>query len=375
MILTKKVRLKPTPEQEQQLWKSVGTARWVYNWTVARQKENYELGHKFLADNDLRKEITVLKKTADFLWLGEVSNNVAKQAVKDACEAFKKFFKGLSKHPQFKSRRKSRPAFYNDNMKLKIKGKAALIEKVGWVVTSEQVPENTKYTNPRITHDGKYWYLSVGIEQTFEQPVLTDNVVGVDLGIKDLAVTSDNTVFKNINKTHVVRKIEKRLQRLQRSVSRKYMMNKEGNRYVKTRSILKIEQRIRHLHRRLKNIRTDHLHQATTAIVKTKPCAIVVEDLNIKGMMKNRHLAKAVAKQSFYEFKRQVAYKCLKYGIELIEVGRFYPSSKLCASCGTTKTDLKLSDRIYKCPCGHKMDRDLNAAINLANYGKLAVLH
>ncbi len=180
-------------------------------------------------------------------------------------------------------------------------------------------------------------------------------------------------MFKNINKTKAVRKTEKRLRRLQRKVSRKYEMNKEGESFVKTSNIIKIEKQIQRLHRRLTNIRTNHLHQVTTKVVKTKPCKVVMEDLNISGMMKNRHLAKAVANQKLYEFIRQIKYKCEKYGIEFMQVDRFYPSSKTCSSCGKIKKDLKLSDRTYKCECGNKMDRDLNAAINLANYGKLAV--
>lgn len=369
MILTKKVRLKPTKEQEQQLWKSTGTARWVYNWSLAKQETNYKQGNKFISDNDLRKEITQIKKQDSFKWLGEVSNNVAKQAVKDACDAYKRFFKGLADKPRFKSRRKSKPSFYNDNAKLKAKpNKSVLIEKVGWIKTSEQLPVDAKYMNPRVGFDGKYWYLTVGIEQEVIKPALTDTVIGIDLGIKELAVCSNGKIFKNINKTKAVRKTEKRLRRLQRSVSRKYEINKEGSRFVKTYNTIKIEKQIRHLHRRLTNIRDNHTHQATTAIVKTKPCKVVMEDLNVSGMMKNRHLSKAIQKQKWYEFIRQISYKCERYGIEFIQVDRFYPSSKMCSSCDNIKSDLKLSDRTYVCTCGLEIDRDLNAALNLARY-------
>jgi len=371
MFLTKKIRLKPDEYQEKQLWKSAGTARWVYNWTLARQNENYKQGNKFLSDNVLRKEITQLRKQEDFKWLNDVSNNVAKQAVKDACQAYKRFFKGVSKYPKFKSRKKSKPSFYNDNVKLKVKNSLVLIEKVGWVKTSEQLPMNVKYNNPRITFDGKYWYISVGMEQEINEIELNSHVVGIDLGIKALAICSDGKVFKNINKTVEVKKIEKRLRRLQRRVSRKYEMNKEGSRFVKTSNIIKTEKQIRFLHRRLSNIRRNHLHQTTNAIVKTKPCKVVMEDLNVTGMMKNRHLSKAIAKQGFYEFTRQMEYKCEKYGIEFVKVDRFFPSSKTCSSCGKMKRDLKLSDRVYRCECGNEIDRDLNAAINLANYDKL----
>ncbi len=374
MILAKKVRLKPTKRQEQQLWKSAGTARWTYNWVLNRQQENYKQGGKFKSNNNLRKEITKLKQTDDFKWLSDVSNNVAKQAVKDACEAYQKFFKGQSQFPTFKSRRKSKVSFYNDSSKLKVKKNLVLIEKVGWVQTSEQLPMNVKYTNPRIRFDKKYWYISVGIEQEMEQQELTDEVIGIDVGVKELAVCSDGQVFKNINKTHKVRKTEKHLRRLQRKASRKYEMNKRGeNQFVKTSNLIKIEKRIQHLHRRLTNIRDNHIHQVTHAIVKTKPCKVVMEDLNVSGMMKNRHLSKALAHQKLYEFIRQMKYKCEKYGIEFMQVDRFYPSSKTCSCCGHIKKDLKLSDRVYSCECGLKMDRDLNASINLANYGKLAV--
>lgn len=371
MIISKKVRLRPTKEQEAQLWKSVGTARWVYNWTLERQQENYKNGGKFIYDNDLRKEITQLKKQDDYKWLGDVSNNVAKQAVKDACNAYKRFFKGQSGFPNFKSRRKSNKSFYNDTAKLKVKNKSALIEKIGWVKTSEQLPMNTKYMNPRVSYDNKYWYLSVSIEEEFIQKELTDEVIGIDLGIKTLATCSNGMEFKNINKTAKVKKIEKRLRRLQRSASRKYEKNKEGSRYVKTCNIIKIEKKIQLLHRRLKNIRENHLHQTTSAIARTKPSKVVMEDLNVKGMMKNRNLAKAISQQKFYEFKRQMEYKCEKYGIEFIQVDRFFPSSKLCSNCGKIKKNLKLSDRVYHCDCGLHIDRDLNASLNLANYGKL----
>lgn len=369
MILTKKIRLKPTKKQTSLLFQSAGTARWVYNWTLGRQKENYDNGGNFLSDNVLRKEITQLKKTDDFSWLSNVSNNVAKQAVKDACESYKRFFKKQSGFPKFKKKNRVTPSFYNDNLKLKAKpNKTVLIEKVGWVKTSEQLPCDVKYMNPRIKFDSKYWYLTVGIETSGQEKELTDTILGIDVGVKELAVVSDGRVYKNINKTKEVKRLNKKLSRLQRQVSRKYEMNKEGNRYVKTRNILKIEHQIKLVHRKLTNIRNNHLHQVTADIVKTKPCQVVVEDLNISGMMKNRHLAKAVANQKLHEFIRQLEYKCEKYGILFVKADRWFPSSKMCSNCGNVKKDLKLSDRMYYCDCGHRMDRDLNASINLANY-------
>jgi len=270
--------------------------------------------------------LTKLKHTEEYAWLNEISAQTTKQAVKDACDAYKKMFKGQSGKPKFKSKKRSKPAFYSRYDRFKVKGNTVYLEKIGWVQTSEPIPESDKYSNPRVSFDGKYWYVSVGIKQKTEKSELTGEVIGIDLGIKELAVCSNSMVFKNINKTAAIRKTEKRLRRLQRKVSRKYEMNKEGSRFVKTCNIIKVEKSIRLLHRRLTNIRTNHIHQTTSAIAKTKPSAVVMETLNVRG--------------------------------------------KLCSNCGRVKTDLKLSDRIYECDCGLKIDRDLNAAINLS---KLAV--
>ena len=223
MILAKKVRLLPTIEQEKQMWKSAGTKRFVYNWTLARQEENYKNGGKFISDNDLRKELTILKK-AELNWLYEVSNNVAKQAVKDACDAYKKFFKGLSDKPRFKSRRKSKPSFYNDNVALEVKEDIILIEKVGWVKLSKPnaIPIGVKYTKPTVSFDGKYWFISVGIEKEKPKVELTTEIIGIDVGIKELAVVSSiEKPFENINKTKTVRKLEKK----RKDYSAKYQEN------------------------------------------------------------------------------------------------------------------------------------------------------
>lgn len=247
-------------------------------------------------------------------------------------------------------------------------GKLVLLEKIGWVRTNEQLPIGVKYSNPRVSYDNKYWYLSVGIEQEKHHEELTNVSLGIDLGISELAICSNGERYKNINKTKTVKKLEKRLRRLQRKVSRKYQLNKEGSTFVKTSNILKIEREIQLLHRRLANIRKNYLHQVTTEIVKTKPFKVVIEDLNVRGMMKNRHLSKAIVNQGFYEFRRQLEYKTKFRGIELVIADRWFPSSKMCSGCGSINKNLKLSDRVYKCDCGLKLDRDSNASINLANY-------
>lgn len=375
MILAKKIRLIPTLEQEKQMVKSANIARYIYNWTLAKQKENYKNGGKFIKDGVIRKEITQLKQ-GELNWLFEVSNNVTKQAVKDCCEAYNRFFKGIARYPKFKSKKHSKLSFYNDPLKLKVKeNNTVLLEKIGWIKTAEQLPI-CKYYNPRITYDNKYWYISVGIEVDNKQEKLTDISLGIDLGIKDLAICSDKKVFKNINKTKKVKKIEKRLKRLQRQISRKYEMNKKegGERcqFVKTKNIEKLENITRLIHRKLANIRNNYLHQATTSIVKTKPYRIVIEDLNVSGMMKNRYLSGSIRKQCFHKFRQYLTYKTELYGIELVIADRFYPSSKTCSECGSIKKDLKLKDRIYKCPhCGAVIDRDYNASLNLSMY-KLA---
>ena len=375
MILAKKVRLYPTKEQEQKLWQSVGTARFIYNYTLAKQEENYKNGGKFISDGIIRKELTQLKKS-ELIWLNEVSNNVTKQAVKDACNAYKRFFKGLAKKPKFKIRKKSKPSFYNDTSKLKVKEKKVLIEKVGWIKTNEQIPIDVKYNNPRVTYDNKYWYISVGVEVDKKQEELTDISLGIDLGLKDLAVCSDGKVFKNINKTKEVKNLEKRLKQKQRQISRKYEINKikKGGscQFIKTKNIEKLENTTKLMHRKLTNIRDNYIHQVTTSIVKTKPYRIVIEDLNVSGMIKNKHLSDSVRKQCFNKFRQYITYKAELYGIGLVIADRFYPSSKTCSECGSIKKDLKLKDRVYRCPhCGVVIDRDYNASLNLSMY-KLA---
>ena len=370
MILSKKVRLYPTPHQEEKLWKSAGVSRWAYNFALDMKEKTYKETGKSISEGDIRKIITKMKQRDEYSWLKEVSAQIPKQAVKDLDIAYTRFFKGQSDKPRFKSRRRSKISFYSRNDKTKAKeNKLVNIEKVGWVKTSEQLPIRKKYTNPRVSYDGKYWYISVGVEKERPEVELTDQVIGIDVDIKDLAICSNGMVIKNINKTKTVRKLEKKLCRLQRKVSRKYENNKEGRKFVKTSNIIKLEKQIKLVYRRLNNIRNNHLHQATTMIVKTKPSRVVMETLNISAIMKNRHLSKAIKNQKLYEFKRQLEYKCEFYGIEFVEVDKWYPSSKLCSECGYKKDKLKLSDRTYICEeCGLIIDRDLNASINLSRY-------
>ena len=384
MIKTIRVMLVPNNKQKTKLFRYASTFRFAYNWTLGREKENYENGGKFISDGDLRKEFTQLKKTEEYSWLNEISNNVTKQAIKDACNAYKRFFKGYSKFPKFKSRKHSTPSFFQDNVKIqftdthvKVEGfavsKKKNKQKLNWIKLAEcgRIPtKNVKYTNPRIKYDGLNWYITVGVEYEEYTCLPTNEAIGIDLGIKDLAICSDGNTYKNMNKTQKVKKLEKRKRRLQRSISRSYEKNKKGESYCKTDNVIKKEKKLLRLNRRLTNIRHDHLHKTTSEIIKRKPSFICIEDLNISGMMKNKHLSKVVQQQGFYEFRRQIEYKSAWNNIPVVIADRFFPSSKLCSCCGNIKKDLKLSDRIYKCECGNVIDRDYQAALNLKKYGE-----
>ena len=379
MIKTLKVKLKPNNKQQTKMFQFAGAKRFAYNWAIAKEQENYKNGGKFIQDCELRKEFTQLKKTDEYNWLYFISNNVTKQAIKDACLSYKRFFKGLSKPPKFKSKKNDTPSFYVDNLKIKFTNTHVKLEniatskkknkaKLNWVKLSEKnkIPTNCKYINPHVVYDGMSWFICVGIEYADNTEIPVNEGIGIDLGVKDLAICSDGNTYKNINKSHKIKKLEKRKRRLQRRISKKYLINKKGDSYCKTRNIIKSEKRLLKLNHRLNNIRDNYLHQTTSEIVNRKPMFITIEDLNVSGMMKNKHLSKAIQQQKLYEFRRQLEYKCKWNNIELRIVDRYFPSSKLCHECGSIKTDLKLSDRIYICPeCGNVIDRDYQASLNL----------
>lgn len=328
MIKSIKIKLKPNNEQNSLLFQCAGTARFAFNWALAKEEENYKSGNKFISDCDLRKELTQLKKTKEFSWLNKYSNDIPKQAIKDACNAYKNFFKGLSKKPKFKSKRKEHPSFYGDTVKTKFRERHVFLSKIGYVKLTEhnRVPEDSKIVNPRITYDGLNWWISVGIEIFEINMGECTDPMGIDLGTKDFAILSDGKIYKNINKSHVIKHATKTLKRLQRRASRQYerMKKKEGDaRYEKSANLLKLEKKILKTYKRISNIRDNYIHQITTALVKTKPEYIVIEDLNVSGMMKNRHLSKAVMNQKFYEFRRILTYKCSLYGIPLFIADRF----------------------------------------------------
>ena len=391
MLRGVRIALDPTDEQEQQMWKSVGVARWCYNYAITRSKEYYvnhsedDASSKTLSEGAIRKELTVLKNTTHS-WLKEVGSNVIKQAVKDWGEARNRFFKGLGKAPKYKSKTTSKPSFYVNYETLRRVNGGFRGEKLGFVKTRQplpKIPKGSYYKSPRISFDGKYWYLSFSYEVPDVSVELIDLVIGVDLGIKTLATLSTGEFIENINKSRRVKQLEKQLRREQRRLARQLQANTKG--YLTTESggqkpiykrpldmcsnIQDTKRNIKLLYRKLSSIRLNHIHQTTSYLIKQLPKGIVIEDLNVKGMMKNKHLAKHVQNAMFYEFRRQLEYKCLQYGIQLVIADRFYPSSKTCSHCGCIKSNLKLKDRIYKCDsCGLEKDRDLNAAENLAYY-------
>ena len=379
VIKSIKIMLLPNNKQSTKLFQSAGVGRWAYNWTLAKQQENYKNGRKFISDNDLRKELTQLKKTDEFNWINGYSCDIPKQSIKDACLAYQRFFKHQSDFPKFKSKRKSTPSFYQDNFKIQFTENKVYLSSIGLIKLAEKNKfpigkgknKEIKVINPRITFDGINWWISAGVdyEENTEQPI--NNGIGIDIGIKDLAICSNGNTYKNINKTKQIKKLKTKKRRLQRKVSKKYLKNKKGCSYCKTCNIIKSEKQLLKLNHRLTNIRHNYLNQVTSEIVNRKPKFIVLEDLNVKGMMKNRHLAKAVQEQCFYEFYRQIQYKCLWNNIKFITADRYFPSSKLCSVCGNIKKDLKLSDRTYICECGNIIDRDYQASVNLYNYGKL----
>lgn len=373
LIKALNIRLYPTKEQEVLMYKHIGSMRFIYNWALSKQIDNYKINGNKLSVTDLGKELTILKNIEDYQWLYEVSNATLKESIRDLDKAYKSFFKG-SGFPKFKSKRRSEPKFYSRYDKLYFKKEFLNFEKIGKIKYKSDYDINltktVKFSNPRVKFNGRVWILSVGVEIPLEKTKLKDFSLGVDLGIQQLAIANvDSLDAKNINKTKEVRMLNKKLKKFQRQCSKKYEMNKKGGSYQKTKSIVRLEKKIKKLHSKLKNIRLNHIHQATSKVVKTKPKRVVMETLKISNMMKNKHLSKAIAEQGFNMFINQMKYKCETYGIEFIQVPAFYPSSKTCSNCGAIKKDLKLSDRTYKCSCGFTCDRDKNAAYNLANYG------
>ena len=376
-----KTEIKPTREQIVKINKTIGTCRYLYNFYLAHNKELYDKGEKFMSAKSFSVWLNneYIPDNQDKSWIKEVSSKAAKQSLENANRAFSRFFKGQSGFPRFKKKSNQDVKMYF----VKTDAKAVIrcerhrikIPTLGWVRLKEKgyIPTTKQgyvIKSGTVSCKAGRYYVSVLIDvPDTEKTRLNDFGLGIDLGVKEFAVISDGVIKKNINKTAKLKKLEKKLKRNQRCLSRKYEDLKKRNNKMKgeatRQNIQKQVLKVQKLHHRIDNIRTDYINKTIAEIVKTKPSYITIEDLNVKGMMKNRHLSKAVASQKFYEFRTKLEKQCKESGIELRVVDRFYPSSKLCHCCGFIKKDLKLSDRIYKCDCGYTCDRDFNASLNL----------
>lgn len=369
------IRLFPTAKQDILMRKHIGSQRYIYNWALALNNDLYKQKQKKYSIAELGKMLTQYKKKGEVKWLNEISNATLKEALRNLDKAYTNFYKKRSSLPKFKSKKCSNATFYSRYDKLKFYPKTVNLEKIGKVIFKSNYKIDftkvTKFSNPTVTWNGRCWVLNFTMEVEPTTNKLEDKILAIDLGIKQLAIVNiEGLDIPNINKTRAVKTLEKKLKRLQRQCSRKYEMNKKGVCYQKTKNIAKLELRIKKLHRKLKNIRNNHIHKATNKMVKAKPKMIVMEDLKVSNMMKNRHLAKAIQQQGFYKFIEQMKYKTALNNIKFIQAPTFYPSSKMCSQCGSIKKDLKLRDRTYKCSvCNFTADRDKNASYNLANYG------
>lgn len=405
-------RLIPTPEQEQYFWQASGAARYIYNWALDEYTRQYNEGEPHLSGFEMCRELTKLKKQPDHAWLNTIHSRVTKQAILDCSEAFNRFFTGQNRYPRHKTKRNNQPSFSIDT---DIQDLGAILTQDGQFIDKRKnkikfydnntvklsgLPEPVKLTkhaktqnlpfltknyiklhNCRVKHDGRYWCLTFSLDIPTPKPQqTTDEILGIDLGVKSTAILSDKTTYKNINKTRYIKKQERRKRKLQQHLSRKYEANKTQDpvthkpKYHKTNNIKKLENKIRKIDRKLANTRKTYNHTISLEIVSKKPRAIVMEDLNIQGMLKNRRLSKAIQQQNLYQLKTFIRYKAESQGIQFIEAPRNYKSTQLCSSCGA-QHKVSLGERTYRCrACGTTLNRDLNASYNLRNYGSSLLL-
>ena len=383
-----KVEIKPTAEQITKIHQTIGVSRFIYNFYIAHNKEVYKNEKKFVSGMDFSKWLNneYIPNNQDKEWIKEVSSKATKQAIMNGEKAFKKFFNGESGFPKFKKKKNQDVKAYfpkNNKTDWTIERHRIKVPTLGFIRLKEfgYIPVNSIVKSGTVSQKADRYYVSILVEENIK----VDNTpysegIGVDLGLKDFAICNNGLTKKNINKTKTVKKEEKKLKREQRKLSRKYESLKVRSKNIKKergnatrQNIQKQIVKVQKLHQRLTNIRTDYINQTINEFIKQKPSFITIEDLNVRGMMKNKHLAKAVAQQKFYEFRIKLISKANQKGIEIRIVDRWYPSSKTCSSCGVYKKHLKLSDRVFNCSCGLNINRDLNASINLANAKKYKI--
>ena len=370
-----KTEINPTEEQKARIRKTIGTCRYVYNFYLGHNKALHDNGEKFMTGKSFSLWLNneYIPDNPDKTWIREVYSKAVKKSIEDGCAAFTRFFKHQSDFPKFKKKGKSDVKMYfvrNNPKDCQCERHRLKIPTLGWVRIKEKgyIPttkDGYMIRSGTVSVKAGRFYVSVLVE--IPDVNINNNLnegIGIDLGLKDFAIISNGKTYRNINKSAGLKKLEKQLIREQRSLSRKYENLKKGE-STQRANIQKQKLKVQKLHQKMDNIRTDYINKTIAEIVKTKPSYITIEDLNVKGMMKNRCLSKAVASQKFYEFRKRLKAKCDEKGIELRVADRFYPSSKTCHHCGSVKKNLKLSDRIYRCECGYVADRDLNAALNL----------
>ena len=375
MLKSFKTEINPSEEQKVKIRKTIGTCRFIYNFYLAHNKELHENGKKFMSSNKFRVWLNneYVPKHPEYSWIKEAYSKAVTQAVNNGQTAFTRFFNHKSAFPRFKKKGKSNVKMYfvkNNPKDCLCERHRINIPSLGWVRIKEKgyIPttkDGYVIKSGHVSIKADRYYVSVLIEIPDNRIANNSNEgIGIDLGLKNFAVVSNGTSYKNINKSAKLKKLEKQLIREQRSLSRKYENLKKGG-TTQRANIQKQRLKVQKLHHRIDNIRTDYINKTIAEIVKTKPSYITIEDLNVSGMMKNKHLSKAVASQKFYEFRTKLQAKCNENGIELRVVDRWFPSSKTCHCCGAIKKDLKLSDRTFTCDCGYIEDRDFNAALNL----------
>ena len=375
MLKSFKTEINPTEEQKARIRRTIGTCRYVYNFYLGHNKALHDNGEKFMTGKDFSLWLNneYIPDNPDKTWIREVYSKAVKKSIEDGCTAFTRFFKGQSKFPNFKKKGKSDVKMYfvkNNPKDCAYERHRIRIPTLGWVRIKEKgyIPttkDGYMIRSGTVSVKAGRFYVSVLVEiPDINIDNNSNEGIGIDLGLKDFAIVSNGKTYRNINKSAGLKKLEKQLIREQRSLSRKYENLKKGK-STQRANIQKQKLKVQKLHHKMDNIRTDYINKTIAEIVKTKPSYITIEDLNVKGMMKNRCLSKAVASQKFYEFRTRLKAKCDENGIELRVADRFYPSSKTCHHCGSVRKNLKLSDRIYRCECGYVADRDLNAALNL----------
>ena len=375
MLKSFKTEINPTEEQKARIRKTIGTCRYVYNFYLGHNKALHDNGEKFMTGKSFSLWLNneYIPDNPDKTWIREVYSKAVKKSIEDGCAAFTRFFKHQSDFPKFKKKGKSDVKMYfvrNNPKDCQCERHRLKIPTLGWVRIKEKgyIPttkDGYMIRSGTVSVKAGRFYVSVLVE--IPDVNINNNLnegIGIDLGLKDFAIISNGKTYRNINKSAGLKKLEKQLIREQRSLSRKYENLKKGE-STQRANIQKQKLKVQKLHHKMDNIRTDYINKTIAEIVKTKPSYITIEDLNVKGMMKNRYLSKAVASQKFYEFRKRLKAKCDEKGIELRVADRFYPSSKTCHHCGSVRKNLKLSDRIYRCECGYVADRDLNAALNL----------